>query len=271
MTLLSDDTLWIFLSASIINKNDAHIINNFVKGIKSLECNNIKSCNIALFIDKDDSSNTLLKQLHSQLDISYKVLPLHSLINVIEKSNHKNVVVFVTGHGDKNGIDGYTPKEFINVLTNGNSNKNLIIYFGQCHSYNAFHKITSNLPNFIMVGVNKEKSPAYILPNEKHKYTIFLYWLFEWISNLKNMDDRSIYASVDFAADRTTKSNIKAEEDNKAYLHALEIKKQTMDSNNPEYKILIADIEDTKKDCEIDKVDIWYNKGGKKLARCLKY
>lgn len=275
MTLLSDDTLWIFFAASNDGNIGTNHINNIVKGIKSLESNNIKSSNITLLIDGNEPllTNELNKK-YPKCNSKYKVKPSKNLLEVIEKSSHKNIVVFVTGHGNPNGIDCYTPDEFMNIFIKGNPNKTTVIYFGQCYS-NIFRNTTACKSNkIIMFGVNTKKSPVYKLPSENSEYTIFLYWLFDWINNLKNITDinnRSVFASAYYAMYKTIESNKIAEIGNKQHIKYLENKLQTIEQNSTEYEIISKELYETNKDSYIDKIDTWYNIEGEKLAHNLKY
>ena len=275
MALLSENTLWIFLSASKFNEFEEHHVNNIAKGIESLEIHNINPNNIAIFIDGDEQIiRDKLKMTLQKTYSLYSIAPSKELLKLMLNCFYENVVVFVTGHGDLNGIYDYTPNKLLNTLTKGNLNKNLIIYFGQCYSH-AFHNTSfKNLNNIAMFGVNTKRSVVCKLPKERFAYTIFLYYLFEWIRNLKNNtlpDNRTVFSSVNYAKEQTQNQIKEIMNHNKQLEQKIITKLQKVKQDSKEYVKLTLDLEEIIKNTNIDNINTWFNAEGLSLAYRLKF
>ena len=100
MRLLSDDTLWIFLLASSKEAEVRHIY-DIAFGVTCLYQRNINSDNIKLIIDGDDFTiRSHLNQFPNFPMKSYDIFSSKDLKTIIQNSSHKNIVLFVTGHGN---------------------------------------------------------------------------------------------------------------------------------------------------------------------------
>ena len=193
MALLSDDTLWIFISLAKIKPDNRHI-HDIALGITSLENNGIKSNNILLIIDGN------YNDVDSIIKGTYDIYSISKLPSLIKERSNKNLVVFITGHGNEKGLDGLSSQELIDILIQNHNAENTIIYLGQCCAL-AFDNI--HLPKLLLIEGVKTYSISSSMSNEKTiLYNRFLFYIFEWINQIQNITDenkRSVLASAQYA------------------------------------------------------------------------
>lgn len=210
--LLSDNTLWIFLLA-YFEDADNRFISDITNGVICLENNGIKSENIHLLID--DRRNTakgyitdFVKESNIKNFGDYYIESPYNLKNIIKNSSHENIVIFVVGHGCKNGIrtddkeNPIKPYQFIQDLKSNKTSKNIVVYLSQCFAGIFNHiNIVNNKPNILFVGATD------LHPSISHKQNadswsanLFLLYLFDWINKLSpemDIDGDGEYTVID--------------------------------------------------------------------------
>ena len=193
MRLLSDDTLWIFLLASSKEAEVRHIY-DIAFGVTCLYQRNINSDNIKLIIDGDDFTiRSHLNQFPNFPMKSYYIFSSKDLKTIIQNSSHKNIVLFVTGHGNfEEGIDAPHPIKPYNLLNSvkcGKNTQNIVLYLGQCYAGIFNYLDVKGTPIIIIVGAtNLYPSISYQFPDISWQANLFLLNLFKWIKSPNDID-----------------------------------------------------------------------------------
>lgn len=193
MALFSDETTWIFLLGKF-KKSETRHINDIYNGIMSLYKQCVKPKNIRLFIDEDISSNNDIYSMF--LCKNYSILETKQLKTEISKIHSKNIVIFILGHGDiEKGIiasPNIRPYKLLDYIASNKYSINIIIFLNQCYA-GIFQDIDiSNINNqrkILFVGAsNLTKSLSYKIEKINWKANLFLYYIFKWIQNPKDID-----------------------------------------------------------------------------------
>ena len=197
--LFSNETLWIFLLASSEEPEIRHIY-DIAYGVRCLENKGISPDNIRLIIDGD--KNTIYGHLKQLVKTSYIISTSDNLQDIVKKSIHKNIVVFVTGHGYfEDGIDAPKPIKPYNLLTSLRSSKhteNIVIYLGQCYAGIFNYIKVAGYPKTIIIGsTNLYPSISCTLEGIPWCANLFLFNLFRWIENPVDIDGDDKFTVMD--------------------------------------------------------------------------
>ena len=193
MRLLSDDTLWIFLLASSKEAEVRHVY-DIAFGVTCLYQKSISPDNIKLIIDGDIFTiNEHLKIFPGFPKVSFDIFPSKELKRIIQNSSNKNIVVFVTGHGNfEKGIDAPNPIKPYSLLDSVKCNKNtqnIVIYLGQCYAGIFNYIDVKGTPTIVIIGAtNLYPSISYQFPNITWQANLFLLNLFKWIKSPNDID-----------------------------------------------------------------------------------
>lgn len=133
MSLLSQRTKWVlFLSGP--NPEERHIW-DLVFGLMCLERAGVSHNDIFLYID--DSMDKLSSFLAMGTTHSYQVKTSEMFFTEASQNIHKNLVMFITGHGSPEGIHGaqpIAPSKLVSTIKGMPSLDNAIVYLGQCYA-----------------------------------------------------------------------------------------------------------------------------------------
>lgn len=198
--LLSEQTIWIFLLASSTCAESRHIY-DVANGVRCLENRGISPNNIYLIIDGD--KKTISEHLKIFTCTMYDIKSSNNLENIIKNSTHKNIVLFVAGHGNlEQGIiasPGIKPYNLVNIFKYNENISNVVIYLSQCYAgiFN-YIDVTQKKPTIILVGAtNLYPSISSKIKNNGWQANLFLYNLFGWIENPIDIDGDGRYTVMD--------------------------------------------------------------------------
>lgn len=130
------ETRFFLLCPSKVESEERHV-SDVLWGIFCLESIGVLPQQIHLFIDASDF--TLLNQMMKQATVnSYTINDSSNFIGLLASENsYKNVFVFVTGHGDYQGIEGrqvITPHLLTSSLLNNQHLEKAVVFLGQCYA-----------------------------------------------------------------------------------------------------------------------------------------
>jgi hypothetical protein len=228
MNLLGENTLWIFISGS----DEERFIDDIRFGLDILQDKNISLENIKVFIDGEKN---IIESSFANAELIPKIFSIKSLENELRKKPYKNVILFTTGHGDENGLQGeqalpsFKLIEFVRSIPGLQSG---LLVIGQCYA-GVFHYMDAETtPKLCIIGstgfevslslesnsiVNTLKKIASTQGNEQvflphglkiknWKANIFLFFFFIWLHEPKDIDGNNELTVMDaykFASIRT--------------------------------------------------------------------
>lgn len=203
MSFIREDTRWVLFLSSNGRPEDRHI-QDLAFGLYCLESAGIDKKSISIYIDGPD------RHLISQL-ISTGSLNTHQVHEANDFFAHqaanisKNIVIFVTGHGSIDGIDGSTPispYKLISCIKDSPNLERAVVYLGQCYAgvFNyvgagSNHGQGQKNVNVVLMGATSlhesiSSSTTENLPAGQMQWlaNIFLLHVFKWISTPKDVD-----------------------------------------------------------------------------------
>jgi hypothetical protein len=203
MGLKNSNTKWVlFLSCSENNPEERHI-QDLAFGLLCLESAGINSNNIFIYID-GQNRNIIQQHISMGSAHQYQILPTSEFFNLKSQNTHENMMLFISGHGDLNGIDSTPPITPHRLLSEIKSTPNLnkaIIYLGQCYA-GIFNYIgagrgqtrDSNTDVIIIGATNLNESiSSYTTENflnnpKPWAANLFLLNIFKWIATPIDVD-----------------------------------------------------------------------------------
>lgn len=194
--LLSNNTLFIFIAAVQKQKLKMHHIHDIGNGIRCLERHNIPIQNIVILTDVNEkvSIDSILKEYTEQEYILESQLKLEETVNC---SSHENLVVFVTGDGNVNGLDGITTHYFLNSLWGNKNIKNIVVYLCQCYA-GTFKYLDIKHKNTVLIGsTNLYPSISNSIDETQVKINIFMYYIFKGIKDSVDTDGDNYLTVMD--------------------------------------------------------------------------
>lgn len=208
MGLITEDTCWLFLLPSRSNAEQRHVF-DIAFGVHVLLGKMVPLENIVLLID--GCSNSLLNSTFSAMNVPVpnNLFTTEKYFDVLKKNTHKNIVIFVTGHGSIDGIDSIVPikpYDFYNALKTSPSLQNSVVYFGQCEDgiYNYVSLKTDsdglNRSKIVAIGasgLHTSLSSSTIIQGGLWSANVFLARLFSWIQNPVDVDGDGKFSVID--------------------------------------------------------------------------
>ncbi|HHP0514161.1 TPA: hypothetical protein ACRZ3R_005004 [Vibrio harveyi] len=215
MSLIKSNTKWVlFLSSSEVNPENRHIL-DLVFGLACLEQAGVKSEDIEIYVDGKDRANIVnLFQIASQHTYSFKTSD--DFFTDMQSNAHKNLVMFVTGHGSERGIDAVdaiTPYRLLESLKSSPELEQAIVYLGQCFAgifnYVKAGRISADAaedPNIVFIGATElqeslSTATAEVFPTDPSPVSwvanLFLLHIFKWISSPFDVDGDSLNTIMD--------------------------------------------------------------------------
>ena len=199
MSLLSDNTLWIFLLAASKEPEIRHIY-DIANGIACIERKNISPNNIKILID--GTNKTIIEHLNLFSKSKYTINKSKDLKTIVEETEKENIVLLVSGHGNiEKGIDSpnqIKPYDLLESIRCNNKTKNIIVYLGQCYAGIFNYVNVTEKPNTIIIGAtNLYPSISFYKQEIGWQANLFLYNLFRWINNPIDIDGDGKYTVMD--------------------------------------------------------------------------
>lgn len=190
MQLISEDTVWVFLSGS----DEERFLDDISFGIECLLYRKIDPSKVLIFVDQV-SKISLLDAYSFPQNISF--YPTSKLKEILDRTNSVQLALIVTGHGNFHGIVAssvITPNALLTIIKNISSLKYALIVLGQCYAgvYNfleakTFDKHTREelSPEICIIGatnLNVSLSTAVDL-SQQHPFNSFSCNL-KWLANI---------------------------------------------------------------------------------------
>jgi L-rhamnose mutarotase len=160
MGLLGERTNWIFLLPASFEAEDRHI-HDVAYGVFCLEKKGIAPENITVIIDGDKSRIIALLQIASTNN--YTIYNSSDLNTIFQNNIYDNIVLFVTGHGNINGLASNPPIKPYPLLHSIRTAPNLkhgVIYLGQCYAVIFNYMRVKNYPQ---KGTEQTEAPLVVI------------------------------------------------------------------------------------------------------------
>jgi len=272
---MSSETAWILFLASSELDAEQRFIKDLAYGVFCLEAAGISHSNIFIYIDGQDR-NVIRQIISTGTNNLYNIKITDEFFIDMKSITHKNVVMFVTGHGNLKGIDAspeISPTKLVNSLKTSPNFECGIIYLGQCYAgvFNYINvKTEEPKSDIIMVGATNLHS-SISSPTQKSMLNsvripwvanLFLLNIFEWFGSPHDLDGdgyNSIVDSYKYAGGMTHKYINEIKGDCHQRLKRIE---QTIDSleivSNDTTLTVAKEIIETKKEKEL-MLQILYN------------
>ncbi|MEA5105176.1 hypothetical protein [Pantoea sp. S18] len=133
MGLFTANTKWVLFLSSHDEPEDRHIT-DLAHGVFCLESKGIKKESIAVYIDGKNRRN-IEKLFSVGTSNAYTIKSTDTFFSDSAQNTYENIVMFVTGHGNSNGLDSsppITPYKLLDSLKSTPELKKAVIYLGQC-------------------------------------------------------------------------------------------------------------------------------------------
>jgi hypothetical protein len=213
MNIKFNDIQWFFLLPSSKQAEKRHVY-DILYGVFSLEQCGILPNNISVFIDgpnRDIISEDMKYASKNVYDIGTTI----SFFSYLANHRIKSMILFVTGEGSLEGLGpNIKPMVFLNAIRGIRGLSKAIIYFGQCYSGIFNHLKVYNNPNIVLIGAtNLSQSISYMMSfqtvkgEQRKVLNLFLYYVFEWLTNLIDVDGDSSYSILDSYKYASSKTN----------------------------------------------------------------
>ena len=210
MSLKDTKTKWVlFLATSEVNPDDRHVY-DLSFGVFCLESSGVSPEDIHVYIDGADRD-----EIHRYLSVGTNNNYEIKNTNIFFEENneeYENLVMFITGHGNIDGIDAVEPirpYKLLNYLKTQTSLNNAIVYLGQCDAgvfnyVNAFKK--DDEPNIVLIGatnlhasISSSTTESLLDGKDGFSWTanLFLLHVFKWFSEPKDVDGDGKFTIMD--------------------------------------------------------------------------
>lgn len=213
MSLLSEKTNWVFLLASGDEPEERHIY-DIAFGVFCLEKKGISPENLTLIIDGENRTriNSLIS---NATDYNYSILRSNDLYNHFKGNTFTNIVLFVTGHGNIDGIAGPNPLKpypLIQAIKNSPGLILGVIYLGQCYAgiFNYMNVAKKEdcgqliKPPLILIGatnlfnsISAATQEDFLHQPKNWVANLFLLYLFKWILEPQDVDGDGKFTIMD--------------------------------------------------------------------------
>lgn len=213
MGLINNNTQWALLLSASSEPEPRHIL-DLVFGLHCLEAAGVQPDDIKIYVDGSD--RTAITQWFSLATRNvYGVQPAGQFFLDLTVNRHENLVLFVTGHGSIDGIDGQPPIKphtLITCLKQAPQLQRAVVYLGQCYAgiFNytgAVRRLAANDVagvDIILLGATSLHES--ISSSTKEKFlngpvnwlaNLFLLHVFKWISSPFDVDGDGYCTVID--------------------------------------------------------------------------
>jgi hypothetical protein len=186
LNLLSEESLWVFLSGS----NEVRFLMDISFGIECLRHRNIKPEQILVFIDSEGVWSTQGYAFPTGI----KIYPTSQLGKVLKDLVPLQLTLVVTGHGNVNGISAQRnikPYELLSIVKGIDSLKCALVVLGQCYAgtfnYLDVRSTAVETSRDKLKGNSTEKSDGKILPDICIIGATNLHFSISYFVNLSNV------------------------------------------------------------------------------------
>lgn len=200
MGILEENTKWVLFLGASGEPEERHIL-DLAYGLFCLEAAGVKPEDVAVYID--GKNRAFIKGLLlSGTRFSYPVQETRDFFSDQKTNSHKNIVIFVTGHGSIEGIEAspvVSPYLLISTLKSSPGLEKAVVYLGQC---------LAGVFNFVGAGRKKPDEADIVLigatnlhnslssPTQEHfggkdltwVANLFLLHVFKWIMEPVDVD-----------------------------------------------------------------------------------
>ncbi|EMH0680412.1 hypothetical protein V5887_000345 [Klebsiella aerogenes] len=209
MSLRNERTKWVlFLPCSEAIAEQRHVM-DLVYGVYCLEKAGISPADIFIYIDSPGQSYDGFFGLASSHP--YTVRPSSDFFIDLTRNDYSNLVLFVTGHGGPQGMDGpqpITPNQLLHALKRTPNLNNAIIYLGQCYA-GTFNYVNAGRgsgqgPEIIIAGATNLHESLSLSTTEQFLMiefpwyaNVFLLHVFKWMSMPFDVDGDGAFTIMD--------------------------------------------------------------------------
>jgi hypothetical protein len=224
MSLSSEQTHWIFLSASRDESEERHIY-DIAFGVYCLESRGINPTSITLIIDGTDR-NRILALIKNASNYAYDIQTSDCMFDLLTKNTYENIVLFVTGHGNIEGITSnkpFKPYPLFNSIKMAPHLRMGIVYLGQCYAgiFN-FMDVSGKRdgdsmlePPLIVIGatnlfesISSSTKETLLSVDKTWEANLFLLYLFRWIKSPIDVDGDGKFTVMDSYKFASASANI---------------------------------------------------------------
>lgn len=207
--MLNENTKWVLFLATSTEPEERHIY-DLAFGLLCLESVGLGPAEIEIYID--GTRRAFIEQLmQNATNNTYNIKTSSDFFADLTTNTNHNLVIFVTGHGDIDGIDAnpsITPFRLLTALKTSPELQNAVVYLGQCQAgifnFLPAGKMSPNEPDIVLMGAtnlhNSLSNPTIELFNGNHIpwiANLFLLHLFKWISAPIDVDGDGKFTVID--------------------------------------------------------------------------
>lgn len=226
MALVKGFTKWVLFLASSHEPEKRHVL-DLAFGLMCLEAAGVSKDNIYIYID--GVNRALIHQYLSQGSKNrYTALTTSEFFSECKSNRHDDMVMFVSGHGNREGIDArlpITPSRLLQAVKESPNLKNAVIYLGQCFAgifnHMPVERQHANDVNAIFIGatslyesLSSIATEVWIGGRSSWSANFFLISVLKWVAESVDVDGdgrRTVMDSYKYAgmSANATHKNIK--------------------------------------------------------------
>lgn len=204
MNLINGNTKWILFLSANGDAEDRHIW-DVAFGLLCLEISGVSPADIFLYVD--GKNRIFISQIISNAtNNTYDIKDSADFFKDQAANSHKNMVLFVTGHGGIEGIDAplpITPFSLLKAIKESPGLEVAIAYLGQCHA-GIFNYIPAGKrkgawgeggPEVILMGatnlhnsLSKSTQENFLTGSVSWVANLFLLYIFKWMTSPIDVD-----------------------------------------------------------------------------------
>lgn len=213
MSLINDNTRWVLFLSAKGDPEQRHIM-DLAFGVLCLERAGVKMADISIYVDGADrvSIESFIKH---GTNSPFSVKTSDEFFIDQTKNTHDNLVMFVTGHGDLDGISAaqpITPYKLLNSIKSSPNLKRAVVYLGQCYAgiFNYIGAGSKKDPNgnpdpeVIFIGatnlhesISSSTQETFVSGSLPWLANLFLLFAFKWFSNPVDVDGDGKFTVID--------------------------------------------------------------------------
>ena len=201
MGLVKSDTQWVLFLSTSTEPEARHIL-DLAFGLQCLEAAGVQPDNIRIYVDGSDRA-AIEPWFSLATTNKYDIQAAGQFFLDLNVSKHENLVLFVTGHGSINGIDGrppITPHQLISSLKQAPQLKKAVVYLGQCYAgifnyIGAGRRSVADGVDIILLGatslhesISSPTQEQFVRGQSPWVANLFLLHVFKWISSPFDVD-----------------------------------------------------------------------------------
>lgn len=211
MQLKNNNTKWVLFLGSESESENRHIF-DLVFGVYALESAGIQPQDVEIYIDGANRAN--IEVLFSMGTINrYNIRPSQDFFTSVAENSHRNMVLFVTGHGSPFGIvapQTITPFKLLSRIKNTPGLERAVVFLGQCFAgifnyIGAGRGFGSKEPDVVFIGATSLHPSISRGTSELMRQgnsvpwvaNVFLLFVFKWFQSPVDVDGDSKFSIMD--------------------------------------------------------------------------